>query len=86
MDKISELLAEAKPLYIRRQREKKAVTAVLFSLCLVLGSWLYQPTGAHFDEDGFDTYFTALYVNDVTADDFVDDGIVPVDDFGLVEV
>jgi len=86
MDKISELLAEAKPLYVRRQREKKAVITMFFSLFLALGIWAYQPTKVNFDEDGFDTYFTALYMNDFLSDDFADDGIVPVDDFGLIEV
>lgn len=86
MDKIAELLAEAKPLYKRRKQEKFVFVTTCFSLILALGVWLYQPVKVSFDEDGFDTYFTALYLSDVPADEIIDDGIIPLDCFGLVKV
>jgi len=87
MDKISALLAEAKPLYRRKQNEKRAIIGSLFSLCLFLGIWFYQPQTIHFDEDGFDSYFTALYMSDdTTIDDFGQNEVIPLDAYGLFEV
>ncbi len=86
MDKVSQLLKEARPLYIKQQREKKAFLGLMCSLCLIFGVWLAQPKTIAFDEDGFDSYFTALYMNDGGYDDFVDDGVVPLDQYGLIEV
>lgn len=87
MDKVSELLAEAKPLYYKRQNEKRIVLGGIMSFCLALGVWLCQPQSAHFDEEGFDTYFTALYMSDVVAaDEDSGDDVIPVDAYGLYEV
>ncbi len=86
MDKVSQLLQEAKPLYIKRQRDKNAFLGLICSLCLVLGVFFVKPQTIAFDEDGFDSYFTALYTNDGNCDDFVDEGIIPLDQYGLFEV
>jgi len=88
MDKVSMLLAEAKPLYQRKQREKKALLGGLVSLCLALGIFFAQPRAAHFDDENFDSYFTALYLSDINPDeDFIDDdGVIPLDSYGLYEV
>lgn len=87
MDKVSKLLLEAKPLYIRRQNEKRTIISAVCSLCLVLGIWCLQPKNVSFDDERFDTYFTALYQTDIPeADDFIDDGVVPLDYYGLYEV
>ena len=87
MDKISLLLQEAKPLYQRKQREKKAVLSGLFSICLCLMVWGGFPSQRQFDEGAFDSYFTALYLNDTEAyDGAVEDEVIPVNAYGLYEV
>lgn len=87
MDKVSQLLQEAKPLYIRRRNEKRTVISALCSLCLVFFMWSLQPRDVSFDDARFDAYFTALYQNDfLEADDFIEDSVVPLDDYGLYEV
>ena len=88
MDKISELLAEAKPLYKRRQREKRAIGTGMLSLCLALGIWVAVPEQRiNFSDESFDTYFTALYLNeDSTVEYFSEENIIPTDSYGLYEV
>lgn len=89
MDKVSMLLAEAKPLYQRRQTEKKAIFGGLVSACLAIGIFWAQPAAVSFDEENFDSYFTALYLSDTTTDDLSfdeDDGVIPIDSYGLYEV
>lgn len=87
MDKVSQLLQEAKPLYIRRRNEKRTVISALCSLCLVFFMWSLQPRDVNFDDARFDAYFTALYQNDFPeTDDFIEDSVVPLDDYGLYEV
>ena len=86
MDKISKLICEAKPLYQRRQRQKYAIGSSLVSLCLLLGVWMVQPRQIAFDDAAFDSYFTALYLNSDTVDDFAGDEVIPLDGFGLYEV
>ena len=86
MDKVSNLIQEAKPLYIRRERQKYAIGSTLLSLCLLLGVWVAQPRQMAFDDEAFDSYFTALYLNSDTVDDFNSDEVIPTDSFGLIEV
>ncbi|MBP5699015.1 MAG: hypothetical protein J6W96_05770 [Alphaproteobacteria bacterium] len=86
MDKVSKLLAEAKPLYRQKQREKRAILSVAVSLCLCLGIWLVQPRQVVFDDAEFDNYFTALYLSDGCGDEIIDDSVVPLDKYGLYEV
>lgn len=89
MDKVSMLLAEAKPLYQRRQTEKKAIFGGLISACLALGIFLAQPQPVNFSDDNFDCYFTALYLSDTATDDLSfdeDDAVIPLDYYGLYEV
>jgi len=87
MDKISELLAEAKPLYQRRQREKQALGAGLLSMCLALGIWVAVPENSNFSDESFDTYFTALYLNEDSAAEYLsEDSVIPLDSYGLYEV
>ncbi len=87
MDKISQLLQEAKPLYIRRQNEKRTIISAICSLCVVFFIWSLQPKSISFDDERFDTYFTALYQTDFSeADDFGEDSVVPLDYYGLYEV
>ena len=78
MDKVSQLLAEAKPLYLKKQKEKRAVLSGLFSLALFFAVWQYpvKTVAPSFSEEGFDSYFTALYMNDTEiGDDFYDENI-----------
>ena len=87
MDKISELLQEAKPLYLKKQREKRILWQTSATLCLLFAVWFVQPQKTSFDDDGFDNYFTALYLNDIPAvDEQYSDGNIPLDRFGLYEV
>jgi len=87
MDKISQLLQEAKPLYIRRQNEKRTVISALCTLCLVFFIWSLQPKSISFDDERFDTYFTALYQSDFSeVENCNEDSVVPLDYYGLYEV
>ena len=87
MDKISQLLQEAKPLYLKKQKEKRILWRTAATFCLLLAVWCMQPQKLSFDEDGFDSYFTALYLQDTPIDDEpVLEGSVPLNRFGLYEV
>jgi hypothetical protein len=88
MDKVSKLLAEARPLYQRKQKEKKALFGGLISVCLALGIFWAEPQTTHFDDENFDSYFTALYLSDTVNDeDFIyDDDVIPLNSYGLYEV
>lgn len=87
MDKIAKLLEEAKPLYLKRQREKRFLGSVALACCLCVAVFLGQPQNVAFDEDGLDSYFTALYLNDSSAaEDMSFDESIPLDRFGLYEV
>lgn len=86
MDKISQLLAEARPLYLRKRKQKRAVCGMVLSLCLCLGIWNALPKPYVFDSDGFDSYFTALYLNDGNDDGGDDNSLIPVNRYGLYEV
>lgn len=84
MDKISQLLQEARPLYMRRQREKYVVSGSVLAFCLMCVVWLAP---VRFDEAEFDAYFTALYLNtdNSVTESFIDE-VVPTDRYGLYEV
>jgi uncharacterized membrane protein len=86
MDKVSKLLSEARPLYLKKQREKYALISSFCSLCLVVVLLGILPKAPTFDEGEFDCYFTALYLNDGVVDDIDDDSVIPLDKFGLYEV
>jgi len=86
MDKVSKLLQEAKPLYLKKQREKYALLSAVCSLCLVVVLALSINVSPAFDEGAFDSYFTALYLNDGAVDDMDNDNVIPLDKFGLYEV
>jgi len=87
MDKISMLLAEAKPLYQRREREKKALGTGILSLCLALGIWVAIPENSNFSDENFDTYFTALYLNEDSVGEYIsEDSVIPLNSYGLYEV
>ena len=87
MDKISMLLAEAKPLYQRREREKKALGTGILSLCLALGIWVAVPENSNFSDESFDTYFTALYLNEDNIGEYLSqDSVIPLNSYGLYEV
>lgn len=86
MDKVSKLLQEAKPLYVRKQREKYALGGGVLSLCLAVGLWAIQPDPVAFDEGAFDSYVATLYLNDSHSIDDVADSVLPLDSYGLYEV
>ena len=87
MDKVSMLLAEAKPLYQRREREKKALGAGVLSLCLALEIWTAVPQNSRFSDENFDTYFTALYSGDENFMEYTgEESIIPLNSYGLYEV
>ena len=87
MDKVSMLLAEAKPLYQRKQKEKKALLGGMISICLALGIFMAQPQQTAFNDDNFDSYFTALYLTDLSdSDERLYDSVIPIDAYGLYEV
>ena len=87
MDKISMLLAEAKPLYQRREREKKALGTGILSLCLALGIWVAVPENSNFSDESFDTYFTALYLDEDSVGEYIsEDSVIPLNSYGLYEV
>ena len=87
MDKVSMLLAEAKPLYQRREKEKKALGTGVLSLCLALGIWAAIPQTPNFSDENFDSYFTALYLSeDSVAEYLSEDSVVPLNSYGLYEV
>lgn len=87
MDKISQLLQEAKPLYLKKQREKRIFWRTAATFCLLLGIWVMQPQKNPFDEEGFDNYFTALYLQDLSVgEDMTFDSAIPFDCYGLYEV
>lgn len=86
MDKISKLLAEARPMYQRKKRERRAMAGVFFSFLLFVGIWTTVPTAVPFDDNGFDTYFTALYLSDdLLTDEGIYDGVLSFDIYGLYE-
>lgn len=87
MDKISELLQEAKPLYLKKQKEKRILWRSVCTFCLCCAVWLMQPQKVSFDEERFDSYFTALYLEDISiTDEPYFEGAVPLNRFGLYEV
>ena len=87
MDKISELLQEAKPLYLKKQREKRFLGSMVLACCLCVGVFLGQPQKMPFNEDEFDSYFTALYLQDTSVEEEpVFEGAVPLNRYGLYEV
>ena len=87
MDKVSQLLKEAKPLYLKKQREKYALTSFGFSCVLALMIFGAYPKPVTFDTEQFDSYFTALYFNEgIGGDDLSTDEVIPLDTYGLYEV
>ena len=87
MDKISQLLAEAKPLYLKKQKEKRVITGSVFSLVLLLA--VFSGTSDQtttFDEDKLDSYFTALYINEADPLDDINDNTNWLETYGLYEV
>lgn len=87
MDKISELLQEAKPLYLKKQKEKRFLGSVALACCLCVAVFLGQPQKISFNEEEFDSYFTALYLNDSGAlEDNSFDEAIPLNSYGLYEV
>ena len=88
MDKISGLLAEAKPLYKQRKRERQILTGTLGSL--VIGVWvglqamLPAPT---LSEGQFNDYMAMLYDGDsYFAYEVESDDMLPLDGYGFYEV
>ena len=85
MDKISELLAEAGPLYRKRRKARQFAAGTLCSL-LWFGAAVLLPERAA-DETQLEAYYAALYESDgyftygVAADD-----ILPLDGYGFYEV
>lgn len=96
MDNVSKLLQEAKPLYIKKEREKKAVISGVCSLCLAVGIFFGAGQGTlnapQFDDALFDSYVTALYSDDdmisdeLFYDDISDEGEIVFNRYGLYEV
>lgn len=96
MDNVSKLLQEAKPLYIKKEREKKAIISAICSFCLVVGIFIGAGQGnfhgRQFNDAEFQSYITALYMNDDMAtdelfyDDISYDGEIVFNQYGLYEV
>ncbi len=88
MEKISELLAEARPAYRERQHKRQFALGAMCSL--VAGVWFCAGV---FDivpgmiDGQFDAYYTALYDSDAAFSYDVDGAnILPLDGYGLYEV
>ncbi len=75
MEKISELLQEAKPLYFERKRRHTQIKAIVFSLSIVLVSFF---SVMHLNIG--DT----VAINDKTGEvSIIEEYGLPVDDYGL---
>lgn len=88
MDKIDGLLAEAKPLYHKRQRGRRFMKASALGLCfaVLFGGAVYRQRFA-FDEAALEAYYAALYENEgAFAYAIYEADVLPMDGFGLVEV
>lgn len=88
MDKISELLAEAGPLYRKRRKARQFVAGTLCSLlCGVwFGAAMLLPERAA-DETQLEAYYAALYESDgYFAYDVAADDVLPLDGYGFYEV
>ena len=88
MDKISELLAEAKPLYKQRKKERQILSGTLCSLVVAVGiGWkalLPMPT---LSESQFYDYMALLYESDnYFAYEVERHDLIPLDGYGLYEV
>lgn len=88
MDKISGLLAEAKPLYKQRKKERRIMGGAFCSL--MVGVWVglqaLLPAPA-LSEGQFVDYMAMLYDSDsFFAYEVESDGMLPLDGYGLYEV
>ena len=88
MDKISELLLEARPLYRKRRKVRRFASGVFCSL--LCGVWFGASallSGQTVEETQLESYYATLYESDgyfaygVAADD-----VLPLDGYGFYEV
>ena len=80
MEKISELLQEAKPLYFQRKRRRTQVKAAVFSLAVVFMAFF---SVMKFETGGFVAFNeNPGEVSSVIADEYG----LPVDDYGLLTI
>ncbi|MDO4161475.1 MAG: hypothetical protein Q4D80_00525 [Pseudomonadota bacterium] len=61
MDKLDQLLLEAKPLYLKRKQNRRIISGVALSTYCAVFLCLTAYQQPAFDNDDFATYYTALY-------------------------
>lgn len=86
MTQISSLLAEAKPLYLKRKRQKSiAYRAGAFGLVLLMGLPFLNSSSPN----SLNGLYSELYDNDFFAlsfDEQLPDSVFPTDEYGLIKV
>lgn len=86
MDKVSALLAEARPLYRQRRKRRQFAAGAVCSLCC--GVWfMVTALMPAYNPAPFETYYAALYESDGYFDyNVAADEILPLDGYGFYEV
>ena len=82
MDKISELLQEAKPLYLRRKKRRNTIKGVLGTLAVAFVCFYFLPQNMYVKDNGQWVNYEQ-YISHTSP---IEEMGLPVDEYGLLMV